>query len=79
MTIIYTTVGKNPLEEIGYPSWSTKEFKMPYLGTVSKMTEWSLFIYKANHSILQQSKSMPQPVMLKKLKLNGSIKIYKTF
>ena len=25
------------------------------------------------------SKSMPQPVMLKKLKLNGSMKIHKTF
>ena len=27
----------------------------------------------------QQSKSMPQPVMLKKLKVNGSMKTYKTF
>ena len=26
---------------------------------------------KANHSLSQSSKSMPQPVMLKKLKLNG--------
>ena len=34
---------------------------------------------KANHSISQLSKSMPQPVMLKKLKLNGSVKTYKTF
>ena len=25
------------------------------------------------------TKSMPQPLMLKKLKLNGSMKIYKTF
>ena len=30
-------------------------------------------------SISQLSKSMPQPVMLKKLKLNGSMKTYKTF
>ena len=30
-------------------------------------------------NITIQSKSMPQPVMLKKLKLNGSIKTYKTF
>ena len=36
-------------------------------------------VSKANHSILQQSKSMPQPVMLKKLKLTGSMKTYKTF
>ena len=35
----------------------------------SKMTEWSLFVSKANHSISQLSKSMPQPVTQKKLKL----------
>ena len=29
------------------------------------MTEWSLFISKANHSISWKSKSMPQPVILK--------------
>ena len=34
----------------------------------------SLFFSKANHSISQLSKSMPQPVTLKKLKLNGSMK-----
>ena len=39
----------------------------------------SLFVSKANHSISQKSKSMPQPVTLKKLKLNGSMNIYKTF
>ena len=33
----------------------------------------------ANHSISQKSKSMPQPVMLNKLKLNGSMMTYKTF
>ena len=30
----------------------------------------------ANHSVSQKSKSVPQPVMLKKLKLNGSMKTY---
>ena len=39
----------------------------------------SLFVSKANHSISQLSKSMPQSVMLKKLKLNGFMKTYKTF
>ena len=39
----------------------------------------SLFVSKANHSISQLSKFMPQPVMLKKLKLNGFMKTYKTF
>ena len=42
---------------------------MQYLDAISKETEWSLFVFKANHSISQQSKSLPQPVMLKKLKL----------
>ena len=39
MTIISTTVDKNPLEEMESPSWSTKEFEMQYLDAVSKMTE----------------------------------------
>ena len=36
---ISTTVGKNPLEEMEYPSWSTKESEMQYLDAISKMTE----------------------------------------
>ena len=52
---------------------------MQYLEAISKTTERPLFISKAKHTISQQSKSMPQPVMLKKLKLNGSMKTYKTF
>ena len=39
----------------------------------------SVLVSKANHSISRWSKPMPQPVMLKKLKLNGSMKTYKTF
>ena len=52
---------------------------MHYLDAISKMTEWSLFVSKANHSISQWSKPMPQPVTLKKLKLHHSMKTYKTF
>ena len=41
MTIISTTVGRNPLEE-----WSShhgqQESKMQYLDTISKITEWSV-------------------------------------
>ena len=36
-------------------------------------------VSKANHSISQQFKSMSWLVMLNKLKLNGSMKTYKTF
>ena len=39
MTIISTAVGRNPLEEMESPSWSTKESKMQYLGAISKTTE----------------------------------------
>ena len=46
-----------------------KESEMQYLDAISKMREWSLFVSKANHSISQLSKSVPQPVTLKKLKL----------
>ena len=42
---------------------------MQYLDTITKTTEWSLFVSKENHSISQQSKCMLQPVKLKKLKL----------
>ena len=33
------------------------------------MRERSLFVSKANHSVSQQSKSMPEPVMVKRLTL----------
>ena len=42
MTIISTTVGKNPSEEMEWPSWSTKESEMQYLDAISKTTEWSV-------------------------------------
>ena len=42
MTILTTTVGKNPLGETEYPSQATKEPKMQYLSAISKMTEWSV-------------------------------------
>ena len=35
--------------------------------------------FQANHSISRYSKPMSQPVTLKKLNLNGSMKTYKTF
>ena len=41
MTIISTTVGKNPLEDIECHH-SQQESKMQYLDAVSKTTEWSV-------------------------------------
>ena len=49
MTIVSTTVGVNPLEELESPSQSTEESKMPFLVAVSQTTEWSQFAFKANH------------------------------
>ena len=39
MTIISTTAGRNPSEEMEWPSWSTKQSEMQYLDATSKMTE----------------------------------------
>ena len=39
LTIISTTVGRSPLEEMEWPSWSTKESKMQYLDAISKTKE----------------------------------------
>ena len=36
MIIISTTVGRNPSEEMEWPSWSTKESEMQYLDAISK-------------------------------------------
>ena len=52
MTIIPTAAGKSPLEEMEWPSRSTKESEMQQFGTISKMTE-SLLDSKGNHSTSQ--------------------------
>ena len=39
MIIISTTAGRNPSEEMEWPSWSTKESEMQYLDAISKTTE----------------------------------------
>ena len=54
MTIVFSTVGKNPLEEMEQHSQSKKEPKMQYLSAISKTMEQSQFSFKANHSTLIQ-------------------------
>ena len=71
--------GQESLRRNGVAIMVNKESEMQYLDAISKTTERSLFISKANHSTSQLSKSMLQPVMMKKLKLNGFMKTYKTF
>ena len=53
--------------------------KLKKVGKTTRHFSSVLFTYKVNHSISKLSKSMPQPVTLKKLKLNGFMKTYKTF
>ena len=45
--------GQESLRRNGVVIMVNKESKMQYLEAISKMTEWSLFISKANHSISQ--------------------------
>ena len=45
--------GQEPLRRKGVALMSTKQSEMRYLGAISKMTEYSQFISKANHSISQ--------------------------
>ena len=44
-----------------------------------KNERWSLFISKGNHSLSELSKSVLWSLMVKKLKLDGSLKTYKAF
>ena len=71
--------GQESLRRNGVAIMVNKRVRMQYLDAISKTTEGSLFIFKANHSISRYSKTMPQPITLKKLKLNSSMKTYKTF
>ena len=71
--------GQESLRRNGVAIMVNKRIFNAVLGCNPKATDWSLFISKANHSISQLSKPMPQPVTLKKLKLNGPMKTYKSF
>ena len=72
MTIISTTVGRNlRIDETALIV--NKRVWNAYLDAISKTTEWSLFFSKVSHAVSQQSKSMPKPVILKKVKLNSSM------
>ena len=77
MTIVSTTVGKNPLDK--NPHSPQKSLKC---STWVQSQKWQndLCLFP-RQTIQYQSnpKSMPLPVILKKLKLNGSMKIYETF
>ena len=70
--------GQESLRRNGVDLIVNNRLRNAVLDAISKATEQSQFIAKANYSISQQSKSMPQQ-LIPKLKLNGSMKTYKTF
>ena len=53
MTIISTTIDRNPVEEMEQPSQSIEEPEMQYLDAVSKMKLLSQFVLKVNYSASQ--------------------------
>ena len=54
---------------------------MQYLDAISKMTEWSLFISKANHSVsyYYDTEVYAPTSNAKEAEVEGSVKTYKTF
>ena len=68
--------GQESLRRNGVAIRVNKSFQNAVLGCNLKIDRM-VSVSKANHSISQKPKSMPQSLMPKKLKLNGSVKTYK--
>ena len=66
--------GQESLRRNGEALYSQQESEMQYLVAISKMTEMICIGFQGKPFKSQYSKSMPQPVMLKKLKLTSSVK-----
>ena len=71
--------GQESLRRNGVALIVNKRVQNAVLGCNLKNDRMISACSKANHSISQESKSMPQPLMQNKLELNGSMKTYKTF
>ena len=71
--------GQESLRRNGVAIIVNKRVWNPVLGCNLKNDTMISVCFKANYSISQLSKSMPQPVTLKKLKLNDFMKTSKTF
>ena len=69
--------GQESLRRNGVAITDNKRILNAVLGCILK-NDRPLLVSKANHSISELAKSMPRPVMLKKQKLTGSMKTYKT-
>ena len=79
MTIVSTTVGKNPLEEMKEPSWSTKESKMQYLGAISEKHRIILACFQSKPFSITVIQVYAPTSNAEEAELNGSMKTYKTF
>ena len=71
--------GEESLRRNGVAIIVNKRVQNAVLGCNLKNDRMISVRLQSNHSISWSSKSMPQPVTLKKLKLNSSMKTYKTF
>ena len=71
--------GQESIGRNGIAIMVNKRVRNAVLGCSLKNDRMISVRLQANHSISQLSKSMPQPIMWKKLKLNGFMKTYKTF
>ena len=71
--------GQESLRRNGVAIMVNKRVRTAVLGCNLKNDRMISVRLKANHSISQLSKSMPQPVTLKKLKLNGFMRPTRPF
>ena len=79
MTIISTTVVKNPLEKNGVAIIVNKRVQNAVLGCNLKNDRMNSVHFQGKPFDITVIQVFAPSVMLKKLKLNGSIKTYKTF
>ena len=79
MTVLSTTVGKNLLEKMEQPSESTRELKCNTWVQLQKQQNDLSSFPRQTIQHLSNLSLCPQLLMLKKLKLTGSMKIYNTF
>ena len=71
--------GQESLRRNGVAMMVNKRVRNAILGCNLKNDRIISVHFQGKPSIAQYSKPMPQPVMLKKLKLNSPMKTYKTF
>ena len=71
--------GQDYLRRTGIAIIVNKRIQNSVFGSSLKDNTMISVHFQGNHSISQLSKSMPQPVTLKMLKLNGLMRTYKTF